>query len=103
MVPFADQLNHENVDVHYDCVDPKTGETFLNDEEIAMREQQKAQEELARKQKVLNDIKDRVDAGLAAYDGTTHEEKKEEEPEKYKDDDESSGLESDNDLDLLVE
>ncbi len=39
MVPFADQLNHENVDVNYDCLDVKTRESFLSIEELATRQQ----------------------------------------------------------------
>jgi hypothetical protein len=103
MVPFADQLNHENVDVHYDCIDPKSGESFLNKEEQAMREQQRIQEELARKQKLLDEIKERVDAGVADFDGKRAKQRKKEEAEEEGDNSESSGLESDNDLDLLVE
>lgn len=33
MVPWCDQINHENVNVNYDCLDPVTGEPLLNAEE----------------------------------------------------------------------
>ena len=33
MVPWCDQINHENVNVGYDCLDPETGEPLLNAEE----------------------------------------------------------------------
>ena len=39
MVPFADQLNHENIDTHYDCLNPETGESFVTKEEMELREQ----------------------------------------------------------------
>ena len=44
-----------------------------------------------------------MDAGVADFDGKSAKERQKEEPEKDGDNGESSGLESDNDLDLLVE
>jgi len=38
MVPFADQLNHENVNVYYDCHDQVTGESCVSQEERRARE-----------------------------------------------------------------
>lgn len=38
MVPFADQINHENVNVFYDCHDPVTGETCVSIDERKARE-----------------------------------------------------------------
>ena len=32
MVPYADQINHENVQVNYDCLDPITGEELMTNE-----------------------------------------------------------------------
>jgi len=29
MVPWADQINHENVNVNYDCLDAETGERLM--------------------------------------------------------------------------
>lgn len=34
MIPFADQINHENVNVTYDCKDPTTGEYFPSQEQL---------------------------------------------------------------------
>jgi hypothetical protein len=34
MVPFADQINHENVGVNYDCFDRLTGKSIMTREEI---------------------------------------------------------------------
>ena len=38
MVPFADQINHENVDVNYDCFDRLTGKSIMTKEEIEERQ-----------------------------------------------------------------
>ena len=37
MVPFADQLNHENVDVNYECRHTDTGKPFLTMQEMEAR------------------------------------------------------------------
>jgi hypothetical protein len=37
MVPYADQLNHENVDVNYDCLDPVSRKSYLSKEELEAR------------------------------------------------------------------
>ena len=42
MVPFADQINHENVCTNYDCLDPETGETLMTE---AQRDQKRREEE----------------------------------------------------------
>lgn len=47
MVPFADQLNHENVNVYYDCHDQVTGESCVSQEERRARE---AKEHAAKKE-----------------------------------------------------
>jgi hypothetical protein len=37
MVPFADQINHENVDTNYDCLDSVTGISFVSRDELDER------------------------------------------------------------------
>jgi hypothetical protein len=44
MVPFADQINHENVDVNYDCLDSKTGISLTTEEEKEEKRRQEALE-----------------------------------------------------------
>jgi hypothetical protein len=133
MVPFADQINHENVNVNYDCLDPKTGESLMSKEEQMQKMKQEEMEKEMKKKEFLSDLKndlqslsDKVNehfgvTGVPSSDNTwrictkppgtetideqtnklKHELQKEQEGKEPED--VSSGLESDNDLDLLVE
>ena len=41
MVPWADQINHENVNVNYDCLDAETGERLMTwDEKLEVARQE---------------------------------------------------------------
>ena len=138
MVPFADQINHENVTVNYDCLDPATGETLMSMEE-KVEKRRLEEESIANKKKgFLTDLKNdleelseqmtkhgMIDPKKASEHNTWRiQTKKEQIPDKalidkktdklkhelLKEAEEqneeevlSSGLESDNDIDLLVE
>ena len=53
MVPFADQINHENVNVFYDCHDPVTGATCVSVDERKAREAKEAAEKKEERTKYL--------------------------------------------------
>jgi len=62
MVPYADQINHENVNVNYDCLDPITGISIMSIEE---KEEKAKKEEDAKQEKkkeflvtLKNDLED---------------------------------------------
>ena len=56
MVPFADQINHENVNVYYDCHDPVTGETCVSVEERRAREAKEASDKKEERAKYLETL-----------------------------------------------
>ena len=58
MVPFADQINHENVDVNYDCLDTKTGISLTTEEEKEEKRRQEALELHTKQKQFLVDLKD---------------------------------------------
>jgi len=62
MVPFADQINHENVTVNYDCLDPTTGESLMSAEEKAEKMRKEEEEKANKKKEFLvtlkNDLED---------------------------------------------
>ena len=143
MVPFADQINHENVTVNYDCLDPITGESLMSAEEKAEKARQEEEAKQNKKKEFLvtlkNDLEDLnqqfqghgMQPSIAPGENSSNtwriQTRKENKPQNDKDlidektkklkdelekqrntenkEDEclSSGLESDNDLDLLVE
>lgn len=60
MVPFADLINHENVNSSYDCRDQKSGEYIQpNEEEKMLQEKEKKKQEDEEK-KYFNDLKDDI-------------------------------------------
>jgi hypothetical protein len=56
MVPFADQLNHENVNVFYDCHDPVSGATCISIDERKAREAKAAAEKKEERAKFLDTL-----------------------------------------------
>jgi hypothetical protein len=58
MVPFADQINHENVDVNYDCLDPKTGISLTSEAEKEEKRRQEAQALHNKQKEFLVTLKD---------------------------------------------
>ena len=58
MVPFADQINHENVDVNYDCLDSKTGISLSTEEEKEEKRRQEALELQNKQKQFLINLKD---------------------------------------------
>lgn len=57
MVPWADQINHENVNVNYDCLDAKTGERLMTwDEKLELQRQEELKKEDS-KGRFLTDLK----------------------------------------------
>ena len=58
MVPFADQINHENVDVNYDCLDPKTGISLTTEEEKEEKRRKEAMEAHNKQKEFLVKLKD---------------------------------------------
>jgi len=56
MVPFADQINHENVDVNYDCLNPETGESLMSAEELEKKRMDEADKEQAKKREFLKSL-----------------------------------------------
>lgn len=129
MVPWCDQINHENVNVCYDCLDSKSGEPLLNAEEKLEKLKREEGNNKDKNNKFLTDLKnDLVELGnkcqsnnqntiriqtKAFVDKKIIDQKTDKlredliEDQKKKDEehdsDVSSGIESDNDLDLLVE
>lgn len=139
MVPFADQLNHENVNVAYDCHDPATGKSFVSADEKKAREAadlaNKKQERTNYLKELTSDLtniadnmnvlykdidennvwriktkgylskiqQDEIDERCDDIKNILAERQKKLERLKNAEEDLSSGLESDNDLDLLVE
>lgn len=57
MVPFADQLNHENINVNYDCLDPATGQSYVSKEELQQRRIKEDEDKAKDKKEFLNDLK----------------------------------------------
>jgi hypothetical protein len=57
MVPFADQINHENVDVNYDCYDGKTGQSILSKEEKEQKEAEANKETHKKQQEFFTELK----------------------------------------------
>lgn len=57
MVPWCDQINHENVNVNYDCLDSKTGEPLLNAEEKHEKLKRDAAKNQDKSNKFLDDLK----------------------------------------------
>ncbi len=57
MVPFADQLNHENINVNYDCLDPATGQSYVSKEELQQRRKKEDEDKAKDKKEFLNDLK----------------------------------------------
>lgn len=57
MVPFADQINHENVTVNYDCLDPVSGESLMSAEEKAEKRRQEEEANSNKKKEFLTDLK----------------------------------------------
>jgi len=57
MVPFADQLNHENVDVNYDALDPDTGKSLMTKEEVEARRIKEEEEKQNQTKNFLDDLK----------------------------------------------
>ena len=57
MVPFADQINHENVDVNYDCFDKLTGKSIMTREEIEEKQRRASQEQVNKQKDFLVDLK----------------------------------------------
>jgi hypothetical protein len=57
MVPFADQFNHENVDVGYDCLDSKTGESLLSKDELEEKRRKEVEQKRKKEQEFLKDLR----------------------------------------------
>lgn len=58
MVPFADQVNHENVDVNYDCLDQETGESLLTKAEKELMRKKEEEDKKQKRTNFLLDLKD---------------------------------------------
>lgn len=61
MVPYADQLNHENVDVNYDCLDPVSRKSYLSKEELEARRKQEEEDAQNKRKEFLTDLKKDLD------------------------------------------
>jgi len=61
MVPFADQLNHENVNVNYDCLDIVSKKSFLSKEELEARKKQEEEELQKQRKGFLAELKNDLD------------------------------------------
>ena len=62
MVPFADQINHENVTTNYDCLDPETGQTLMSAEEKAERARKEEEEKHEKTQEFLSTLKNDLES-----------------------------------------
>lgn len=56
MVPFADQINHENVNVAYDCHDPATGQSCISIDEKKAREANELAQKKEERTKYLEEL-----------------------------------------------
>ena len=57
MVPFADQINHENTDVNYDCFEKGTNKSILTKEQIAENHRKVNQESINKQKEFLTELK----------------------------------------------
>jgi len=71
MVPWCDQINHENVNVNYDCLDAKTGERLMTwDEKLEVQRQEELKKEDS-KGRFLTDLKNDLQELSNQFDKTT--------------------------------
>lgn len=57
MVPFADQINHENVCTNYDCLDPETGETLMTQEQVEQKRREEERKKEEEQKQFLNNLR----------------------------------------------
>ena len=69
MVPYADQINHENVCVNYDCLDQVTGEVLLTAEEKNEKARKEVEKKEEDKKKFLSGLKDDLEQLSAKVEG----------------------------------
>lgn len=61
MIPFADQINHENVNVTYDCRDPITGVYFPSSEQLEkMDEAVRKDKQSSKEQQLIKDFREEM-------------------------------------------
>lgn len=77
MVPFADQINHENVNVFYDCHDPVTGATCVSVDEKRAREAKEAAEKKEERTKYLEALSTDLAAIADDLDATEKKDREE--------------------------